>query len=317
MPELSVIICSHNPRAPYLRRVLDALREQTLPRESWELLLVDNASRDPLATSIDLDWHPNGRHILETELGLAPARRRGMREASGDVYVFVDDDNVLDPNYLSEAIRIKQNWPLLGAWGSGTTVGEFETTPPARLEKYLPSLALRRTTAIHWTNVFPCIPATPWGAGLCVRAAVAHAYREHCDQSVIQVTGRHGNTLLSGEDVEICYVACKVGFGTGTFPTLKVIHLIPKERLREDYLIRIAEGTALSNHLLAFKWRNVIPRSPFSLRGALSVLKHTFLAHGMDRRVYFAELRASIQAKHIITESLAAPASAVVEKTSP
>jgi glycosyltransferase involved in cell wall biosynthesis len=147
MLELSVIICSHNPRAPYLRRVLDALREQTLPRESWELLLVDNASRDPLATSVDLDWHPNGRHILETELGLSPARRRGMREASSDVYVFVDDDNVLDSNYLSEVAKIKRSWPLLGVWGSGTTVGEFETLPPNYLDKYLSCLALRQTKA--------------------------------------------------------------------------------------------------------------------------------------------------------------------------
>ena len=77
MLELSVIICSHNPRASYLRRVLEGLRQQTLPRESWELLLVDNASKALLASAFDISWHPNGRHILEQELGLAPARQAG------------------------------------------------------------------------------------------------------------------------------------------------------------------------------------------------------------------------------------------------
>jgi glycosyltransferase involved in cell wall biosynthesis len=317
MLELSVIICSHNPRAPYLRRVLDALREQTLPRENWELLLVDNASRAPLASAVDISWHPHGRHILENELGLAPARRRGMREATSDVFVFVDDDNVLDLDYLSETLRIKQSWPSLGVWGSGTTVGDFEMPPPPYLEKYLPCLALRNTKAIHWTNVFPCLPATPWGAGLCVRASVAQAYCEHCDQSEIQVTDRRGNNLLSGGDVEISFVACKIGFGMGTFPQLKLVHIIPKERLRDDYLIKIVEGTALSDHLLAFKWRNVIPGSPLSVRGALSVLKHTLLTRGLDRRAYFAQLRASIQAKRIIAASLAASTSTVIEKVSP
>ena len=238
-----------------------------------------------------------------------------MREATGDVFVFVDDDNVLDSDYLSETVRIKESWPMLGVWGSGTTLGEFEITPPQNLEKYLPYLALRSTTAIHWTNVLPCLPATPWGAGLCVRASVAHAYRIHCDQSTIQVTGRHGNNLVSGEDVEISLVACKVGLGLGTFPTLKIIHMIPKERLRKDYLLKVIEGTTLSDHLLAFKWRDKIPRSPFSLRGALSVLKHTLLTRGMDRRAYFARLRASVLAKRIITASLSNPASSSIKTT--
>jgi hypothetical protein len=57
----SVIICSHNPRADYLGRVLQALAEQTLSKTSWELLLVDNASHQPLEKSWDLSWHPRAR----------------------------------------------------------------------------------------------------------------------------------------------------------------------------------------------------------------------------------------------------------------
>jgi hypothetical protein len=48
-----------------LRRVLDALKAQTLPKEQWELLLIDNASKEPLAESWDLSWHPHARHIRE------------------------------------------------------------------------------------------------------------------------------------------------------------------------------------------------------------------------------------------------------------
>jgi GT2 family glycosyltransferase len=49
---LSVVIPTHNPRQDYLRRVLEALRGQTLPREQWELLVVDNGSRVPLRVGI-------------------------------------------------------------------------------------------------------------------------------------------------------------------------------------------------------------------------------------------------------------------------
>lgn len=58
MAPLSVIICTHNSRTNYMRRVLDALDAQTLPKEQWELLLIDNASREKSANIWDLSWHP-------------------------------------------------------------------------------------------------------------------------------------------------------------------------------------------------------------------------------------------------------------------
>ena len=64
MLDASVVICTHNPRQNYLERTLDSLRAQTLPSHKWELILVDNASREPVADKCDLTWHPRGRHIL-------------------------------------------------------------------------------------------------------------------------------------------------------------------------------------------------------------------------------------------------------------
>src|SRR5690348_12350374 len=100
---LSVIICTHNHRLEYLSRTLEALRVQTLPMAEWELLLIDNASRSAVAASVNLTWHPNARHIREEVLGLTPARLRGIQEARGKLVVFVDDDNLLDPDYLTNA----------------------------------------------------------------------------------------------------------------------------------------------------------------------------------------------------------------------
>src|SRR3954468_24414259 len=136
MLDASVIICSHNPRSDYFARVLDRLRNQTLPLHKWELLIIDNASPVSLVTRWDISWHPTGRHVLERELGLTPARRRGIQEASADLIIFVDDDNVLDETYLAEAIKIKQEWPSLGVWGSGFIRGDFEAELPESLRKH-------------------------------------------------------------------------------------------------------------------------------------------------------------------------------------
>ncbi len=123
--KLSVIIPTHNPRPAYLQRVLDALKAQSLPKEEWELVLVDNASKEPVAERWDLSWHPNGRHVREETLGAAQARLRGIRETNTEWLVFVDDDNVLDKDYLREAVKAGQTHDFLGVIG-GRIDPEFE-----------------------------------------------------------------------------------------------------------------------------------------------------------------------------------------------
>ena len=91
--------------------------------------------------SWDMSWHPHARYIREETLGISSARLRGMREAGADLVV--DDDNVLGVDYLSEAIRIKQEWPRLGVWGSGAIIPEFEVEPAGHLQEFMGMLALR------------------------------------------------------------------------------------------------------------------------------------------------------------------------------
>jgi glycosyltransferase involved in cell wall biosynthesis len=306
-PEASVIICAHNPREDYFRRVIDALRDQSLSAAKWEFLLVDNASGVPLASLWDISWHPNARHIREEELGVAVARRRGMREASADLLIFVDDDNLLTKNYLSDAIMIKGEWPFLGVWGSGAIIPEFERQPREDVTQLLPYLALRAPSSPKWSNVFPCLVATPWGAGMCVRASVADAYCQFCQNSSIQIASRRGKKILmSGEDIEICYVACAFGYGMGVFPQLRLTHLIPKERVTTEYLLKVYEGTSTSNLLLDYKWTGKFPQSPLRPRGLLSAFKNLLTQHGLHRRMYcrmyLANIRAASHARRVIAE---------------
>ena len=151
----------------------------------------------------------------------------------GEILIFVDDDNVLDPEYLFKAAQLGRNWPILGTWGAGIISPEFEVEPGPHLKDFLHSLALSEVSTPQWTNVLPCADATPWGAGLCVRRIVAEAYCRLGEESKHPITGRIGEVLLSGDDIELCYVAAKLGFGVGIFPELKVLHLIPKERISE------------------------------------------------------------------------------------
>jgi glycosyltransferase involved in cell wall biosynthesis len=308
MLDASVIICAHNPRSDYFSRVLDALRNQTLPLHKWELLIVDNASQIPLAVSCDISWHPSARHILEREPGAAYARRRGICESSADLIIFVDDDNVLDGNYLAEAVKIGQEWPSLGAWGSGCILGEFEVEPRESLRSWLPVREVRtpRWSNLAGTQLFGESPeeAIPWGAGLCFRKEEAIAYCQFCDQSSLQLRGHQGAGLLGGDDTEMAFVCCSRGLGVGIFPELRIVHLIPQRRVSQEYLVCFAEGTCTSNALLRYKWQHVIPQSSYNARNLLSILKTILLYRGVDRDIRFAMVRALIKARRIIEADL-------------
>jgi hypothetical protein len=306
MVDASVIICSHNPRPHYLRRVLSALKDQTLAKDRWELLLIDNASDKPLAPDYDLSWHRAAAHVREPELGLAFARRCGIQKAKGDIFVFADDDNLLDGGYLEQALGIGVSNPNLGTWGAGTIRGEFERELARHLRPYSNYLALRDNKQTYFSNILTCGAAIPLGAGLCVRSTVANEYLRFCaNPANIRITGRRGTSLVGHEDYEISFVGCQMGFGMGVFPELKMTHLIPEGRSTDDYFLRLLEGCRISGTVLDFKWPTTyagahLARSPRSIRGLLSLGKNALLKRGFDRSIFFANRRGTIKGREII-----------------
>ena len=269
---LTVIICTHNPRPAYFTRCLAALRSQTLAPDKWELILVDNASAPDKAPRPDLSWHPNARLVAEEKLGLTPARLCGIREAAGDLLVFVDDDNVLDADYLETALRVADEMPFLGSW-SGQCRPEFEEAPPEWTRRYWGNLVIREFDEDVWSNL-PRLPETmPCGAGLCVRRAVARQYLalHETGKRALQLD-RTGNSLMSGGDNDLAACACDVGLGVGLIAALKLMHLIPPERLTVEYLTRLAEGIAHSSTVLDAE-RGVVASQRTMLGRAVDLLR--------------------------------------------
>ena len=300
MSDISVILCTHNPRRDYLTRTLDALRDQTLPTSEWELVIIDNCSEPPLRL-IDLSWHPSGRIIREDELGLTAARLRGIRETKADLIVFVDDDNVLDPEYLENASVIAQSWPMLGVWG-GRIVPEFETTPPDWVRKYVELLAIREFHKDRWSNVYD-EGHLPCGAGMCVRRNVTDVYAsELVTQPIRKLLGRRGKSLMSCEDYDLGYTACDVGMGVGQFISLELTHLIPSSRLNLNHLVNLREKASYSISLLS-RIRGLNYTAPSFPRRVVSIVK-SIRGSRIDRAMLRADMRGRLLAAKVPIESL-------------
>lgn len=257
-PILSTIICTHNPRSHYITRVLEALKSQTLPPDQWELLLIDNGSNTPLSSEIDLSWHPLGRHIREEKIGLTNARLRGFKEAIADIFVFADDDNVLESDYLKNVVDIFQKYPNLGSIG-GKSIPEFEVAPKPWFSQANISLGCRdfgdkiqidfwdktSTEVSQETRQYP--KCAPIGSGLVLRRQAAEKYTHYVTGNSLRLAlGRTGNQLTSGEDNDIILTLLEAGWGVGYFPQLKLTHLIPAGRLTKDYLARLNRGISCS-----------------------------------------------------------------------
>jgi GT2 family glycosyltransferase len=104
---ISLVLCSRD-RRERLARALDRLPVEALRRHRAQLVLVDNGSRD--GTRELMRGHAAARacgaQVVEAPLpGLGRARNAGIARASGDLFVFTDDDCYLAPDYLDALAR--------------------------------------------------------------------------------------------------------------------------------------------------------------------------------------------------------------------
>jgi len=110
---LSVIVPVRNGSAT-LARTLSAILNSELRRDSYELIVVDDASEDGspefAARYADTVVRLSGRSC-----GSAYARNRGAELAQGEILAFVDADAMVRPNTLAEMLRILSDHPALDA----------------------------------------------------------------------------------------------------------------------------------------------------------------------------------------------------------
>ena len=289
--KISVVIPTHNPQLGYLQRVLAGLQQQTLPRDQWELIVVDNASAPAVAGQIDLSWHTVGRVVREERLGLTAARLAGFAAARGEVIILVDDDNLLAPDFLAAVAQIGADFPFLGSW-SGNVELVFEpgvTQPPTAWRSYLTE---RHCTQAVWSNDPSHNDSTPWGAGLCVRRAVSDSYRQRSERDpALLRLDLSGSNLVYGGDTDIAYHGCSLGLGKGLFPQLHLLHLIPPRRCERDYLLRVIEGHAYSEWLHHWVQHKKIPVDESTLAQRLKRAVRLLLADADTRSAEQARVR--------------------------
>jgi GT2 family glycosyltransferase len=102
---MSVVISTFN-RLPLLQELLDALGKQTLPFEQFEVVVVDDGSKEPVAPALEQRADRfTLRVVTQQNAGAAAARHAGIMTATGEVVVITDDDMLVPPEFLAEHLK--------------------------------------------------------------------------------------------------------------------------------------------------------------------------------------------------------------------
>ena len=104
--EISVIIPTYKPQS-YLWECLNSLVNQTFPKEFFEIILVLNGCNEPYKSNIEKyittsmrDMNINFVH--SEKAGVSNARNIALDRVKGKNIAFIDDDDIVSPNYLEE-----------------------------------------------------------------------------------------------------------------------------------------------------------------------------------------------------------------------
>ncbi len=109
VPDVSVVLCTYN-RAGMLRECIQSLQSQRTSGEfTYEIIVVDNSSTDE-TPAVVAELAKNSsvpmKYVMERKPGQVHARHSGFREASGHWIANFDDDEVAEPSWLLELLRL-------------------------------------------------------------------------------------------------------------------------------------------------------------------------------------------------------------------
>ena len=246
--DFTVAIPTYNG-AKRIPEVLERLQQQLNPDNlNWEILVIDNNSTDNTAQLIkeyQANWqqpYPLKYH-LETQQGAHFARTLALKVASASLVGFLDDDNLPNQNWLTQAYNFAQNHPQAGAYG-GKIHPLYEVQPPPNFHRIACLLAI----VDRGSQPFPYNPQNgllPPSAGLVIRK---QAWQQ-CSPTQQVLGGRNKDSMLTSEDLEMQSYLQKGGWEIWYNPEMAIDHKIPAWRLEKDYLINLVRGIGLSRYV--------------------------------------------------------------------
>jgi glycosyltransferase involved in cell wall biosynthesis len=253
------------------------------------LVVIDNDNRRSTIDAVNrvATRHP-GRitYLHESTPGKSPALNRGLRETTGELVGFVDDDEEVDPEWFDTAADAFVD-PAIDFIG-GPCLPRWGAVPPA----WLPT---------SWFGVIGFVddgdrvmvfgkdaPGILMGGNAIIRRQVL----ERVGYYSASLGPRPRARLLSGEDEDLFARLLKAGAYGLYLPKLRIYHYVPPQRLTKTYYRRWSFWHGVSRSLIdstrPLKVKRVgrVPRYLYGAAARAAIRAASFLRR--DRSQQFA-----------------------------
>lgn len=232
--DLTVCICTHN-RPRYVRDCLDGLRDQTVARDRFALILVDSGSAADAAGELgDLAAEYDARLVRLEHPGVSAARNAGAWAARTHFIAYIDDDAVPAPDWVENILRAIAEPGRRPALIGGRILPKWEAPLPGWWPR-----SLRGVLSIieHEGRGEYRTASVPKGLEPYAANIVVHVLSLLAAGGFGGAAGRYGEALLSDEEVQLAWTLQDAGYSVRYDSRLVVYHQIQARRMRPEWLL--------------------------------------------------------------------------------
>lgn len=250
---VSAVVACHNS-SQVIEPTIKALLNQKINGQfTFEIIVVDNNCTDDTVEKVRHIYREYRRHnqnktkvnliiIREEEAGTAFARKTAVLRASCNIISLIDDDNILQDDWIQKVFYLFKSKPEVGVIG-GYNQPYINGNKPAWFETFQQSYACGpQAKASSYVTGRKYV----YGAGSSYRTEVLlHIYNSRLP---LFLTGKKaGAFLMSGNDSELCHRAVLMGWEIWYEETLCLKHNLDAKRLTWESLcnIQAAHSAAL------------------------------------------------------------------------
>ncbi len=238
--DITVIITTYN-RSELLAEALDSLEQMYIPDDlSYEIIVIDNNSEDntkEIAGKFVDRGKRNFRYVFEGNQGLSYARNRGIQEAKGKIVAFTDDDQLVDPMWISSL------WKTFQEYDTDCVGGKILYSIPESAPRWLKKFLSDEPRGVGQLDMGPkaFIVETkydiPKGGNMAFKKSVIQSHG--CFDVHL---GRKGKALLGGEETKLLRDMLGSGCSVVYQPKAVVHHLLESQKLSKSYWRNIFFG---------------------------------------------------------------------------
>jgi glycosyltransferase involved in cell wall biosynthesis len=240
LPAFSVVMAAYNS-APTIGQAIESVRSQT--RSDWELLVVDDGSRDETADIAEAVADPRVRVVRTAgNRGPAAARNRGISLARAPLVCTLDSDDLWLPHYLDTMARTLDSNPAAAvactdAWVLEQTTGR-----------------VRKKSAMAFLDPPEPLPddTETFLAELLRRNFVYNSVTARRDS--LRAVGGYDERLWIGEDWELWLRLAAAGFRFVRVPRLLAVYRQRADSLMTSHAERLVEAKCEVYRVVAEEW---------------------------------------------------------------